>query len=381
MVGLLGVTPPSTSHPSATSLASKSSTSSLANTRPVPTPTPKPPALALESNPPGPTFTLDSYTPVVAPESTPPLAPELNTSFALSHSTIPSLTLELFSPLTPGPSTPSLGLDTYNPPFTLDSFTPFDQSVVYPPGVTQPVTPSNVFNLMQDGSSGIPTPTIPMSSQLAATPNQFNVGNLGINNVACGPDSLLSSTNSTMFVRPETDHVNVTSVPNTTSPSAQQTACMNSSPPVDLLGHVTNEPLWMKKKRTLDYFREAFKLGDLSNVIEHWCKLEEMLGFPDTVSICSMAHPTTHSQHLDPTRISYSKTSSSCSPVSQEWAQLPKGLWCCGPHPWSSGHGMVVGDLFWFWCSVWGTHGDLHHCCPLVVVVFDAQDPAKKRTC
>ena len=41
----------------------------------------------------------------------------------------------------------------------------------------------------------------------------------------------------------------------------------------------------MKKKRTLDYFRGTFKLGDLSNVIGHWYELEGLLGFQEIVSI------------------------------------------------------------------------------------------------
>jgi hypothetical protein len=41
----------------------------------------------------------------------------------------------------------------------------------------------------------------------------------------------------------------------------------------------------MKKRRTLDYFRGTFKLGDLPKVIGNWYELERVLGFPDVVSV------------------------------------------------------------------------------------------------
>ena len=54
-----------------------------------------------------------------------------------------------------------------------------------------------------------------------------------------------------------------------------------SSPPV-LVG-VKDEPEWMETKGTLKYFRNAFKLGKLSDVIEHWYELEKLLGFQKSV--------------------------------------------------------------------------------------------------
>ena len=41
----------------------------------------------------------------------------------------------------------------------------------------------------------------------------------------------------------------------------------------------------MKKRKTLDYFRGTFKLGVLSDVIEHWYELEALLGFQVVVSV------------------------------------------------------------------------------------------------
>jgi len=56
-------------------------------------------------------------------------------------------------------------------------------------------------------------------------------------------------------------------------------------PPFNILVGITNEPAWMKKRRTLDYFRGVIKFGDLPNIIEHWYELEELLGFPSVVSV------------------------------------------------------------------------------------------------
>ena len=59
----------------------------------------------------------------------------------------------------------------------------------------------------------------------------------------------------------------------------------NGSPPSKLLAGVTDRPMWMKKKKILDYFCSTFKLGNLSDIIEHWYELEGLLGFPETVSV------------------------------------------------------------------------------------------------
>ena len=42
---------------------------------------------------------------------------------------------------------------------------------------------------------------------------------------------------------------------------------------------------WMTKKKILGYFRDTAKLGKLSDVIEHWYELEQLLGFQEAVSI------------------------------------------------------------------------------------------------
>ena len=52
-----------------------------------------------------------------------------------------------------------------------------------------------------------------------------------------------------------------------------------------LLAGAIDEPEWMKKKKTLNYFRGVINFGDLHNVIEHWYELEGLLGFPETVSV------------------------------------------------------------------------------------------------
>ena len=60
--------------------------------------------------------------------------------------------------------------------------------------------------------------------------------------------------------------------------------------PPNPLANITNEPVWMKKKQTLDFFRQTPKLGCLSNVIQHWYELEKSLGFQDVVSSADISH-------------------------------------------------------------------------------------------
>ena len=42
-------------------------------------------------------------------------------------------------------------------------------------------------------------------------------------------------------------------------------------------------PVWMQTKKTLKYLHEAYKTRELSNLILHWYRLEESLGFPESV--------------------------------------------------------------------------------------------------
>lgn len=53
---------------------------------------------------------------------------------------------------------------------------------------------------------------------------------------------------------------------------------------IDDLPTSATEAGWMKSKKTLKYFREAHKVGNLSKLILHWYQFEEVLGFPETVS-------------------------------------------------------------------------------------------------
>jgi len=101
---------------------------------------------------------------------------------------------------------------------------------------------------------------------------------------------------STATVPPQANPILSSPIPDYTRPSSlridepppvvpsQLYSQASASPPPDMLAGITNEPTWMKKKRTLDYFRNAFKFGDLHNVIVHWYQLEELLGFQRNVS-------------------------------------------------------------------------------------------------
>lgn len=55
----------------------------------------------------------------------------------------------------------------------------------------------------------------------------------------------------------------------------------NTASPSRLLVDIVNEPEWMSKRKTLDYFRTTFKLGRLADVINRWYELERVLGFPE----------------------------------------------------------------------------------------------------
>lgn len=68
-------------------------------------------------------------------------------------------------------------------------------------------------------------------------------------------------------------------------PNHEVTPLMSSSPPLNTLVGVMNKLAWMKKKQTLDYLCNTFKLGNLPNVIGHWYKLKELLGFQENLSI------------------------------------------------------------------------------------------------
>ena len=41
---------------------------------------------------------------------------------------------------------------------------------------------------------------------------------------------------------------------------------------------------WTRSKKTLEYFRGVREMGNLSDLVLHWYQLEEVLGFPETVS-------------------------------------------------------------------------------------------------
>ena len=59
---------------------------------------------------------------------------------------------------------------------------------------------------------------------------------------------------------------------------------VNHGSPANILANISNAPAWMKKKQTLEYLCSTPKLGCFSDVIQHWYELEELLGFPHTVS-------------------------------------------------------------------------------------------------
>ena len=63
------------------------------------------------------------------------------------------------------------------------------------------------------------------------------------------------------------------------------TSLNDANPPtsLDSLPMNTRESMWMKSKGTLKYFRGVHKMGKLSDLTFHWYKLEEALGFQESV--------------------------------------------------------------------------------------------------
>lgn len=74
------------------------------------------------------------------------------------------------------------------------------------------------------------------------------------------------------------------SSPPSSTPTNRVASPASVDPPSNLLAGVDDQPEWMIKKKTLNYFRSTVKFGRLSDVIEHWYELERLLGFQQTVS-------------------------------------------------------------------------------------------------
>lgn len=163
------------------------------------------------------------------------------------------------------------------------------------------VVTTDTLDLMDDEPSPIPTHIIEIPDQPGVIPNQFYAGNLYNNDAAFGLDFFEPLTMAAAFVPSEAGLSYTTPIPNSihsshvhpqvdtplqTSPlNHGMVSHMDPTPPPNPLANLTKEPAWMKKKRTLNYFRDTSKLGDLSNVIGHWYELEGLLGFQEMVSI------------------------------------------------------------------------------------------------
>jgi hypothetical protein len=192
--------------------------------------------------------------------------------------------------------------------------TPNDPTTVTSPALESSTQPSGTSNC----SAAVDEPGIAMQSDVAptqpgSTVNQSDTENPRPSEVLPQPGVLYPLVTPTTFVAPE---VNPGSppIPDSARPSSPQTdepqqviltrprskpstlllnsppsleaaSKTNASPPPNLLAGVTDEPTWMKKRQTLNYFRNTFKLGRLPDIILHWYKLEALLGFPETVSV------------------------------------------------------------------------------------------------
>ena len=181
------------------------------------------------------------------------------------------------------------------------------------PGATQVVVLPDATRFVRDESGATPTQPIQTSDQLGLTPNQLDTVNPYANNAPARLDLSQPPTATTAPSLSDTDTSRATPIPSfihplspidelqwaipshtrsqasarfpSSPPDHGTMSLTNSRPPSNPLADVTDEPGWMKKKRTLDYFRNTFILGDLSSVIKHWYKLERLLGFQGIVSV------------------------------------------------------------------------------------------------
>ena len=179
----------------------------------------------------------------------------------------------------------------------------FGSSDESPTSSSESASPSNQPAVQSNTSAIAPIISDPTSHQpgtLAALPSLvIDQPNSTTNHVdpptptlpdidANTPSVLPATTDSSPPTVPKPEKV-VTGRPHTraglpdSSPSNGSKGVDPLSPPV--LAGAKDLPEWMEKKGTLDYFRNTFKLGKLSDVIEHWFELERLLGFRKSVGI------------------------------------------------------------------------------------------------
>ena len=196
-------------------------------------------------------------------------APLLACSQALASS--PSLVPATLTPsLVPAKSTPSLALAMSTPSI--------------PPKLSSP-SPALELPPPSDHGNGIHHPG---DTQLVGAPNPLDpvCGGPDPGDVSAVTEFFLSYSINADEPQPVTP-VRASPQENATLGSSLEHGAprnMDCGPPPNLLANITNEPVWMKRRRTLHYFRDVTKLGCLSNVIQHWYELERLLGFPGTVS-------------------------------------------------------------------------------------------------
>ena len=140
----------------------------------------------------------------------------------------------------------------------------------------------------------------PASATTTTTPPM--AGTASLQPAAIQPDATLPMTDTASLqpaaahptISPEIDTTGgshphlVQSVPDLETPSRPSPrASPPGADPLVTIGDLLSdarETVWMKSKKTLQYFRGVHKIGKLSDLILHWHQFEEALGFPETVS-------------------------------------------------------------------------------------------------
>lgn len=140
------------------------------------------------------------------------------------------------------------------------------------------------------------------------------------------------------------------------------------------------EPMWMKKKGTLGYFRSVFNVGGLSTLLTNWYRLEEALGFREQVGCICIHNSTIYSHPADQKGLSDEEPSESGLRLHQEWSQLQVRLRTQTYLPRARDFRVVGGDQQCSACWLWRNHQHLHVGCVDDVVGYSPQGPARFRT-
>ena len=176
------------------------------------------------------------------------------------------------------PTHPSTMLD--QPPNHPDHLSSQSDTPPTQPGYTsgQPniaVGPLNMMDLDRDGEAHQFDPSNQLVTPTTLTPPEVNITVLPPTPDIRSPSPLLV---------PQMVHSHQWVGTRNPLPLGNRVTQKSVNPPTRLLASIMDGLMWMKKKHTLNYFCTTANFGKLSNIIEHWYELENLLGFLEAVS-------------------------------------------------------------------------------------------------